>query len=51
MTFTHKTFKIVRKAHPDRNFDSVFVFTILYDMTGTPVLATNNGSPYIPVKE
>ena len=40
MTFTHKTFKIVRKAQAGRNFDSVFVFTILYGMTGTPMSGT-----------
>ena len=37
MPFSHKTFTMIRKAHVGRNFDSMFVFTITYGLTGTPV--------------
>lgn len=37
MPFSHKTFTMIRKADVGRNFDSMFVFTITYGLTGTPV--------------
>lgn len=37
MPFSHKTFTMIRKAHVGRNFDSMFVFTISYGLTGTPI--------------